>query len=405
MDDAKKLGRYEVIREIGRGGMSTVFLAHDPVFERDVALKLLPREFLHDPSFKARFEREAKAIARLEHAAIVPVYDFGEEEGQPFLVMRYMTGGSLGERLRSNPLSIDEVESITSRLGSALDEAHGFGMIHRDIKPGNVLFDHHGDAFLTDFGIVKLTQETATYTGSGIVGTPAYMSPEQARGDPDIDARSDVYALGAIIFEMLTGRPPYISETVMGLAIKHITEPVPSILAVSPDLPEGLEDVIQKAMCKDREGRYNTAGELAQAFEDCIAEEAEVEPAHPEFLAATIVEEPEIEATHDEEVTLEEAADIPQVPQAPPSEVVSGRRLRVPVWAWGAAGILIIGLILLVLLPNSGLFTPPPDHTPTSTSTAQPTKVPTSTPEPIPTLPPIVGPDPSTRVAAFYYPW
>jgi serine/threonine protein kinase len=168
MTELRKLGRYEIIREIGRGGMSTVHLAYDPVFEREVALKLLPREFLHDPSFRARFEREAKSIAKIEHAAIVPVYDFGEEDGQPFLVMRYMTGGTLADQLEDGPLSIEDAQKILVRLANALGEAHDRGMVHRDIKPRNVLFDHHGDAFLTDFGIVKLTQETTTYTGSGI---------------------------------------------------------------------------------------------------------------------------------------------------------------------------------------------------------------------------------------------
>jgi serine/threonine protein kinase len=136
-----KLGRYEIIREIGRGGMATVYHARDPVFERDVALKLIPREFLHDPSFIARFKREAKAVASIEHSAIVPVYDFGEEQGQPFLVMRYMTGGSLSERLKREQLFIEEAEKIITRLANALNEAHQRGMIHRDIKPGNVLFD------------------------------------------------------------------------------------------------------------------------------------------------------------------------------------------------------------------------------------------------------------------------
>ena len=283
--------------------MSTVYLARDPVFEREVALKLLPREFLHDPTFIARFSREAKAIANIEHSAIVPVYDFGEEQGQPFLVLRHMTGGSLSDRLKQGRLSIEEAEKIISRLARALNEAHQRGMIHRDIKPGNVLFDQYGDAFLTDFGIVKLTQETATYTGGAIVGTPAYMSPEQARGDRDIDARSDVYALGAMLFEMLTGRPPYESETFMGLAIKHINDPVPSILSTLPSLPPRLDKLIQRAMSKDREDRFDNALELADTFQGILRVTHETivrEPISPEAVVSEA--ETDLEPTEAEEL-------------------------------------------------------------------------------------------------------
>ncbi|UCF61631.1 MAG: serine/threonine protein kinase, partial [Anaerolineaceae bacterium] len=284
----RKLGRYELTSELGRGGMATVYRAHDPFFDRDVAVKLLPREFLHDPTFKTRFEREAKTIAALEHSAIVPVHDFGEEEGQPFLVMRYMSGGSLVNRLESGPLSFEEISTIISRIATGLDEAHKKGMIHRDLKPGNILFDSHGDAFLSDFGIVKLTQETATFTGTGIIGTPAYMSPEQARGDPDLDPRSDVYALGVILFEMLSGKQPYEADTPMGLAVKHITEPVPSILEVKPDLPPNFELMIKRALAKEPEDRHASAGELAKEFAEMVA--AERSYARPPI--PTLIEEP-----------------------------------------------------------------------------------------------------------------
>jgi serine/threonine-protein kinase len=204
----EKIGRYEIKNELGRGGMATVYHAHDPHFKRDVALKVLPREFLHDPTFRARFEREAQTIAQLEHPAIVPVYDFGEETGQPYIVMRYMSGGSLADRLRRESLATSEAARIVTRLAPALDEAHSQGIVHRDLKPANILFDQRGDPYISDFGIAKLSQDSATFTGSAIVGTPAYMSPEQARGEKDLDGRSDIYALGVILFEMLTGKRP-----------------------------------------------------------------------------------------------------------------------------------------------------------------------------------------------------
>ncbi len=262
----QKIGRYEVKSELGRGGMATVFHARDPRFERDVAVKVLPREFLHDPTFRARFEREAKTIAALEHSAIVPVHDFGEDEGQPYLVMRYMPGGSLAEWLEKGPLPVAEAAKVLQRIGDALDRAHSRGIIHRDLKPGNILFDQYGDSYLADFGIVKLTQQTATFTGTGIIGTPAYMSPEQAKGDANLDGRSDIYALGAILFEMLTGKQPYQADTPMGLAVKHILEPVPRILEIKPDLPPGCATVISRAMAKEPAQRFSRATELIETL-------------------------------------------------------------------------------------------------------------------------------------------
>ena len=149
------IDRYEIRREIGRGGMATVYLAHDPRVERDVAIKVLPSQFLHDPKFRGRFQQEAQAIAALEHSAIVPIYDFGEYEDQPFLVMRYMPGGSLTDRLEPGPLSVSNASQVLNRIASAIDKAHAQQVIHRDLKPANILFDSDGEAYLSDFGIAK----------------------------------------------------------------------------------------------------------------------------------------------------------------------------------------------------------------------------------------------------------
>jgi WD40 repeat protein/serine/threonine protein kinase len=261
------IGRYQIKSELGRGGMASVYYGYDPRFKRDVAIKVLPREFLHDPMFQARFQREAETIAALEHPAIVPVYDFGEEDGQPYLVMRYMPGGSLADRLKGGPLPLEDAARVIERLASALDEAHAGGIIHRDLKPGNILFDQRNDPFLSDFGIVKLSEQASEsdLTGGGVVGTPAYMSPEQARAELELDGRSDVYALGAILFEMLAGHQPFRAETPIGLIVKHLSDPVPSILASRPGLPDGIQQVLYKALAKNRDQRYQTAGELALA--------------------------------------------------------------------------------------------------------------------------------------------
>ncbi len=263
----EKIGRYEVKAELGRGGMATVFTAYDPMFERTVAIKALPREFLHEPEFQARFAREAKTIAALEHPAIVPVYDFGEDNGQPYLVMRYMPGGSLADKLKDGVVPIEEAAVILKRLGSALDHAHTQGIIHRDLKPGNILFDQYGDAYLADFGIVHVAASTEALTASGsLVGTPMYMSPEQVYGDKELDGRSDVYALGIILFQMLTGELPFTGDTPARVMMKHVMDPVPAILEKRPDLPRDTEEVIHKALAKQRDDRFSSATDLSQAL-------------------------------------------------------------------------------------------------------------------------------------------
>lgn len=263
----EKIGLYEIKSELGRGGMATVYRGYDPRFEREVAVKVLPRELLHaDPQFRLRFEREAKIIAQLEHSAIVPVYDVGEADGQPYFIMRYMNGGSLSERIQAGVSSIEEAARILEVIAPALDEAHSKGIVHRDIKPSNILFDRKGNPYIADFGIAKLVQDQAgNVTGSAIIGTPAYMAPEQASGEA-IDGRADIYALGIILFEMLTGKQPYEADTPMGVAVKHIIEPVPHILVVNPKLPAGMDMIIQNAMAKDRSKRFATAMEMANAL-------------------------------------------------------------------------------------------------------------------------------------------
>ena len=247
--------------------MATVYHGYDPRFDRDVAIKVLPPELLHsDPQFRVRFEREAKIIAQLEHPSIVPVYDVGEEDGQPYFVMRYMGGGSLSDRIKKGILSIEEATRILEQIAPGMDEAHSKGFIHRDLKPGNVLFDSKGVPNISDFGIAKITHsESGNVTGSGIIGTPAYMAPEQASGEA-IDGRADIYALGILFYEMLTGRQPYQADTPMGIAIKHITEPVPHILDVNPSLPAWVEEIISTAMAKDRNDRFSSSVEMVDAI-------------------------------------------------------------------------------------------------------------------------------------------
>jgi serine/threonine-protein kinase len=262
-----KIGRYQIKTEIGRGGMATVYLAHDPRFNRVVTIKLLPHELLHQPTFRARFEREAKIVAALDIPSIVPVYDYGEEDGQPYLVMRYMSGGTLAERLERGAISLPETARIISALATAMDEAHSQGFIHRDIKPSNVLFDHRGNPFVSDFGTALIIQSSIKLTDTGgAVGTPAYMSPEQIRGERALDGRSDLYALGIITYEMLSGKHPYQTNTPIGMAVRHIIDPVPRILDSNPNLPPYCQAIITRALAKNREDRFPTATDYAQAL-------------------------------------------------------------------------------------------------------------------------------------------
>jgi tRNA A-37 threonylcarbamoyl transferase component Bud32 len=260
-----KFGRYEIKSELGRGGMATVYRAYDPLFDREVALKVLPREMLHDPQFRTRFDRELKIVAGLEHPAIVPVYDVGEEDGQPYFVMRYMNGGSLSGEIEKGRFSLEDAARIIEKVAQGLAYAHKKGIVHRDLKPDNILFDNTGAPFISDFGVAKLTESTSSLTGSGVIGTPAYMSPEQAQGN-DIDGRSDVYGLGVIVYQMLSGQQPYSADTPMGVVVKHITEPVPEILKTLPSLPPEVDQLIKTSMAKDRTKRYPTAIDLAKAL-------------------------------------------------------------------------------------------------------------------------------------------
>ncbi len=260
-----KLNRYEIKREIGRGGMAVVYLAHDPHFERDVVVKLLTIDPTSDSTLRERFRREAKTIAGLEHPAIVPVYDYGEEENKLFIVMRYMTGGSLADRIHEGSLSLDQAAVIMDRVCSALDASHQMGIIHRDLKPSNILFDRLDNAYLADFGIARSVEQAGTQLTADdkVIGTPGYMSPEQIRGEK-LDRRSDIYALGAVVFEMLTGRAPFQADSAAMALVKQMTEPAPSPRSVRPDIPSQIESVVMQALERDRQQRPSTASEIAK---------------------------------------------------------------------------------------------------------------------------------------------
>ena len=277
----RKLGKYEIVQLLGHGGMATVYKGRQPDIDRFVAVKVLPPHPGQNAQFIERFRLEARTIARLQHPHILPVFDYGSEDGILYLVMPHIDGGSLSDRIRRGPMQIEEIDRLLQQIAGALDYAHRQGIIHRDIKPDNVLLDREGHALLADFGIVKLIESapvgsTLTATG-GLVGTPAYMSPEQAQGTP-IDHRSDIYSLGIVVYEMLTGRQPFTADTPMQVVFKHITEPVPLVRSAMPALPPELDDVMRRVLAKDPVNRYMTAQAFADDFRRASRGEKTITP-------------------------------------------------------------------------------------------------------------------------------
>jgi serine/threonine protein kinase len=267
----QNVGQYRVIEQIGLGGMATVYKAYQPSMDRYVAIKVLPHHFMHDPTFLGRFEREAHTIAKLEHIHILPVYDYGRHEDIPYLVMRYVEGGSLSDLLRAHPtgLPLAEAVRLIGQIASALDYAHARGVIHRDVKPSNALLDYEGNVLLTDFGIAKIAEATVQLTTGGTVGTPAYMSPEQGMGK-ELTPATDVYSLGVVLYQILTGRVPFEAETPIAVIHAHIYDPLPLPRNFRPDLPEAVERVLLKALAKVPGDRYQTAGEMAAALNEAV---------------------------------------------------------------------------------------------------------------------------------------
>lgn len=267
----KTLGSYQLVEQIGQGGMATVFKAYQPSMDRYVAVKILPSHFTQDATFVARFTQEARVLARLEHPHILPVYDYGEQEGITYLVMRYIEAGTLHDLLMQHgTLTLHEIARLMGQVGRALGYAHEQGVIHRDIKPSNVLIDPQGNAFLTDFGIAKIVAGTANYTGTGaVIGTPAYMAPEQGLGKP-LDARCDIYALGVMLYEMVTGQVPFDAETPLAVMMKHVYDPLPLPRFVRPDIPEVIERIILKALAKLPEDRFETTEQMVETLERAV---------------------------------------------------------------------------------------------------------------------------------------
>jgi serine/threonine protein kinase len=408
----KTLGQYEIGQQLGKGGMATVYLARQTSIGRTVALKIMPAYFMHDPSFLQRFEREVQVIARLQHPRILPVYDYGELEGRPYLVMAYMSGGTIADRIKEGQIPLDETVRIVEQIAEGLDHAHRKGVIHRDFKPSNVLLDENGNAHLADFGIAKVSESTVQLTGSGIVGTPAYMAPEMANQGL-VTPAIDIYALGITTYEMLTGKFPYQGDTPLRVMMAHATAPIPDVRDLNPDCPLAVANVVRKAMAKDPDDRYATAGEMAAALRAAAEGRAEPAPAADATLLegvdseATILEPitpmPPTEAPTAESPTARRAATpapmTTPLPEKTPPVAAQPERERKGIAGCGISVVAaIVGVVALIAICGGGFFlfggpdllAPPtptltPSPTPTATPTSTPTPLPTPTPTPAPT--------------------
>jgi len=307
------IGSFTILEQIGQGGMATVYKAYHNRLDRYVALKVLHKVYQEDDNFSARFEREGRMVARLEHPNIVPVYDFAEYEGNPFLVMKLIEGETLKTLLKKSELPIDAIVAIVESVGDALHYAHQQNVLHRDVKPSNIMFDKSGMIYLTDFGLARMViSDEPTLSQDMLLGTPQYISPEQARGDESIDHRADLYSFGVVIYEMLVGKVPFSADTPYAIVHDHIYTPLPRPTQLNPDVPLMLEGFLMKALSKGVNDRYYNAEEMVSAFKELV-EFSENDPL--ELISQVDVE-------NDPSTTAELSAKIPPPPPPIVEEVV-----------------------------------------------------------------------------------
>jgi serine/threonine protein kinase len=266
------VGQYQIVAQLGQGGMATVYKAYHARLDRYVAVKVVHQLFMQDQSFTARFEREAQIVARLDHPHIVPVYDFNEHNGQPYLVMKFVEGRTLKALENEHPLSLEEILRLLPPVAAALDYAHGQGVLHRDIKPSNILIDANNAPYLTDFGLARMAKSgESTLSHDILLGTPNYISPEQAQGKSELTPRTDHYSLGIVLYELLVGRVPFSADTPFAVVHSHIYTPPPAPSSINPAISPAVDAVLMKALAKNPEDRYPSAAAMVEAFRSAVA--------------------------------------------------------------------------------------------------------------------------------------
>ncbi|GEM_PF-386826 len=267
LTEGQMVGPYKVISQLGFGGMATVYKAYHARLDRYVAIKIMHSAFQEDRNFLARFEREAQIVARLEHPHIIPVYDFADLQGQPYLVMKYVEGRTLKGVQANGALPLNEIIRVMTAIAGALDYAHRQGVLHRDIKPSNLIIAADGMPYITDFGLARMAQlGDSTLSHDMLLGTPHYISPEQATGSRDLSPRTDLYSLGVVLYELVVGRVPYSGDTPLAIIHSHVYSALPKPSTINPDIPPEVEAVLEKALSKDPGSRYDTATDMMNAF-------------------------------------------------------------------------------------------------------------------------------------------
>jgi len=333
----ENVGSYRIIEKLGQGGMATVFKAYHPSLDRYVAIKVLHPAFKEDPQFLERFTREARVVARLEHPNIVQVYDFAEHEGQPYLVMKYIEGETLKARLQRGPLSKDEAIKTIRAIGISISYAHKQGVLHRDVKPSNILISKDGQVYLTDFGLARMAEAGAsTLTGDMLMGTPQYISPEQARGEKNLTERTDIYSFGIVLYEIVVGRVPFSADTPFSIIHDHIYTPLPLPRDVNPKIPIAVQEVLLKALAKSSEDRYESGEELVEAFYEAISK-PDVKVTMPEEL-------------DDTKSVQKEAISPAAVSERVTKGGISTSRKVDRKWLWIAGGLVMTCLALFAML-------------------------------------------------------
>ena len=317
----QEVGGYRIISQIGKGGMATVYKAYQPSLDRYVAVKVMPPYYAEqDDTFLKRFRQEAKAIASLRHPNILIVIDYGEENDTTYIVMEFVEAGTLTELL-GRPMAPVQMSGLIGQVAGALHYAHDQGVVHRDIKPSNILLPKPDWPLLTDFGLAKIVGGSQLTQSGTVAGTPAYMSPEQGRGEK-VDSRSDIYSLGIVLYEMATGVVPFHAETPMAVVVKHIIDPLPMPRSKNPELPDAIERVILKALAKDASDRYQDASEMASALEESVkglpTEVASVAPPIPAGQSTTVVD------TSDDVDAAAQAAAAMAAPEGAPASADPG---------------------------------------------------------------------------------
>jgi serine/threonine protein kinase len=386
------LGEYRIIEQIGMGGMATVYKAYQPGMDRMVALKVLPQQYSKDKKFIERFEREARTIARLEHRNILPVYGYGQDQGVTYMAMRYLEGGTLRDVLDQGRLTLGDIVSVIEQVCAGLDYAHRQGVVHRDVKPSNVMVDDEGWAYVTDFGIARVLDASSELTGGGAIGTPAYMAPEQSMGKK-VDHRADIYAMGIILYELVVGRVPYQAETPMAVALAHVHSPLPLPRSIDPRVPEAVEKVILKALAKEPEHRYDSANQLAADFKAAVAQSS-VDSTSTRLKA--LAQEAHASQIH-EAVTVDTPASLFGGLAAARPAAATSRARRMPGWllpAVGVALVVVIGIAVVLLLGLNQLNNVNADTTPSVTPSITPlVSEPSTESVPVNTAPQILAVD------------